>query len=173
MISFLLTNARSLTPKIGSLIEYFDERDLTFALVTETWFTSGRATENNIADLSVGVEIATINKNRHHTVKKRGGGVALLYHKQRCSFKERKIKGNKYEIVCAIGKLRHNTRQCVVFVVYIPPDSLAETYHGALSTIADEIAKVKSDLEDPYIIVGGDLNGRNICLLYTSPSPRD
>ena len=87
---------------------------------------------------------------------------AILYNKNRCTFKERKIKGNRFEIISGIAKLVHNTRPWAVIVVYIPPDSLAESYHAVLKLVGDEIAKLKSELNDPYITVGGDFNGRNI-----------
>ena len=35
--NFLLTNARSLTPKVDSFIENFQERDIDLCVVTETW----------------------------------------------------------------------------------------------------------------------------------------
>ena len=63
-MNFILTNSRSLTPKINSLVDYFDERDLAFALVSETWLTSGRDLEHNGADLDAGANIGIIYKNR-------------------------------------------------------------------------------------------------------------
>ena len=47
-------------------------------------------------------------------------------------------------------------------VVYIPPDSVAAEYHAALSLVNQEILKIKTDLNDPYLIIGGDLNGRDL-----------
>ena len=35
--NFLLTNARSLAPKIDSFVENFNERDIDLCVVTETW----------------------------------------------------------------------------------------------------------------------------------------
>ena len=34
---FGFTNARSIIPKIDSLVNYFDEHKLTFVMITETW----------------------------------------------------------------------------------------------------------------------------------------
>ena len=36
-INFILTNARSLAPKISSLIHSFEDLDLDFAIVSESW----------------------------------------------------------------------------------------------------------------------------------------
>ena len=38
---FLLTNARSLSPKINSLIQYFADFELDLAVITESWLASG------------------------------------------------------------------------------------------------------------------------------------
>ena len=40
---FLLTNARSLAPKIDSFIENFHERDINLCIATETWLAEGSA----------------------------------------------------------------------------------------------------------------------------------
>ena len=121
-----------------------------------------RDRDGNIADLETGGNIGKIYKNRSSARKRRGGGVAILYHKHRCLFKERKIKGNHFELVCGVAKLRHNTRPCAVIVLYIPPDSAAAEYHAALEAVSNEILKLKTELNDPYIILGGDLNRRKV-----------
>ena len=36
-MKFVLTNARSIMPKLYSLIDYFTELELSFAMITETW----------------------------------------------------------------------------------------------------------------------------------------
>ena len=38
---FLLTNARSITPKIDSLKDAFNSLNLQFACITETWYAGG------------------------------------------------------------------------------------------------------------------------------------
>ena len=178
--TFALTNARSLGPKIGSLIDYFEELDISFALITETWLVKGRDLERNVEDLELGENIAIINKNRHN---RKGGGVAILYRKDRCKLGEYNIIGNGWEIVAAVGKLNRDSRKLLVITAYFPPKMDAEQLAGALKAIEDTVRRVKMENEDPYIIIGGDMNRHNlkpavlpfpdICLLYTSPSPRD
>lgn len=48
---YILANARSLTPKIESLLDYFDELDLHMAIVTESWLKPGKELEKNLRDL--------------------------------------------------------------------------------------------------------------------------
>ena len=40
--------------KIGLLIEVFDEYDLSFALLSETWFKTGQNLERELAELEMG-----------------------------------------------------------------------------------------------------------------------
>ena len=42
VFTFLNTNARSLSPKMNSLLDCFEEMDAAFAVVTKTWFSDGR-----------------------------------------------------------------------------------------------------------------------------------
>ena len=36
-LSFIVTNARSLAPKIDSLVDSFEELELSFAVISESW----------------------------------------------------------------------------------------------------------------------------------------
>ena len=49
---------------MGSLIELFEEYDLTVAILTETWFKSGGNLDRELEDLEAGENISVINKNR-------------------------------------------------------------------------------------------------------------
>ena len=40
-LSFIITNARSIKPKLISLMDYMTELDLSFSVITETWLHSG------------------------------------------------------------------------------------------------------------------------------------
>ena len=133
-INLMLTNARSLSSKILSLLEYFEEMKLDIAIITESWLADGAALESNLVDLEYGTDLKVVYKNRpvKRASRRRtaGGGVALIYNKNRCNFKERRIVGNCFEAVCMRGKVGSLEREVIVMGIYI-------------------------------------------CLLYTSPSPRD
>ena len=45
------TNARSICPKIESLITCFEELEASFAVITETWLTDSVELDDNLADL--------------------------------------------------------------------------------------------------------------------------
>ena len=45
-LSIINTNARSLAPKLGSLVDCMVETDTKLAVVTETWFREGQDLNN-------------------------------------------------------------------------------------------------------------------------------
>ena len=57
------TNARSLCPKINSLIDCMEELPASLAIVTETWLSDGHGLEDDVDDLLNGA----------------GLGICLLY----------------------------------------------------------------------------------------------
>ena len=58
-MTIINTNARSLCPKIGSLIDCFNELDAGIAVVTETWLRDGLELEKDKEDLSRGCLLYT------------------------------------------------------------------------------------------------------------------
>ena len=54
LINIINTNARSLCPKIDSLIDCFEELDVTLGVVTETWLADGDSLDRDIQDLAKG-----------------------------------------------------------------------------------------------------------------------
>ena len=109
IIRFVLTNARSLSPKIMSLIDYFDECKLHFSIITESWLANGETLDRDIIDLENGTDLKVIYKNRpvKPTSRRRtaGGGVAIVFNKNTCNLKEFKVQSNRFELVCAHGKV--------------------------------------------------------------------
>ena len=78
------------------------------------------------------------------------------------SFQPLTIAGNKFELVGAVGRNQTNMRKCVVFSLYIPPKQTVATTQALFSCLGDAIERAKQDYNDPYIIVGGDTNRRDI-----------
>ena len=78
--TFVNTNARSLCPKINSLIDTIEELDAAFALVTETWLADGTSLEDDKQDLLLGAGFSLLCRNRapdHRGVAYRGVGLLL------------------------------------------------------------------------------------------------
>ena len=60
----LVTNARSLSPKIESLHRYFTELDIDVAMITESWLKDSSILDRDIIDLEYGTNLKIIYKNR-------------------------------------------------------------------------------------------------------------
>lgn len=164
-MNFLTTNARSLTPKITSLLDNMCELDLHFAAVTETWLQSGQTLRGDLIDLEFGSGVKVIYKNRKQPKGSRaatGGGVALLYNCATCSFKERKMRGNKFEAVCAVGKIGKIKNPVVVYVAYLPPRLRAAELVEFNEVIAQSVVEVSTKLVDPVFVFAGDVNHRDV-----------
>lgn len=158
-VRFLLANARSLAPKITSLIDSIYDLKCDFAMITETWFRGGKRLDAELSDIEHAAGIKFVCKNRRG--RKAGGGVAIAYNAARCNLKKKPIK-TCHEITCAVGKIAKIHRKFAIFTVYIPPKTKVNEMAQLCNDISDAIADVKTSLGDPVIIIGGDFNNRDI-----------
>lgn len=104
-----------------------------------------------------------ITKNR--PVNNKGystGGVAIVYKCSKIKFKEFRLPGNDFEIVCGIGTLAFHVQKVIALSIYIPPQYSAAESRRCLEFIEDSIIKLKGQFKDPYILIGGDFNKRDI-----------
>ena len=179
------TNARSLCPKINSLLDCFEEMNVDVAVVTETWLSDGESLQDDISDLSHGAGLGMICKNR--PVNNRGfshGGVAIMYQTGTSNFTRVDLPNpGDFEVIVGAGSLPGHSRKMVVVACYLPPGYDVPKGKRALDYITDVVLEIKRKYRDPYLVVTGDFNQwdiagaledyQDICLLYTSPSPRD
>ena len=120
--TFLNTNARSLCPKLESLLIAVEETSAALAIVTETWMRDGEELENVRDDLSEGHGLDMICRNR--PVGDSGlahGGVAVLYKKDLLNLKQIEIGNTEgFEVVGALGNIRGISRKLLVLACYPP-----------------------------------------------------
>lgn len=164
-MKFLLTNARSLSPKIISLQTAFEEHELDFALITESWLRDGQLLDRDVIDLEHGSNLRIIYKNRPTrgaNARRVGGGVSIVYNKASCNFRERRVAGNKFEMVVASGKINKSNKMVFVYCVYIQPRMLAAELGKLKEVLADDVTKIKTKHPDPVIYIGGDMNKRDL-----------
>ena len=156
----LNTNARSLCPKINSLIEAMEELDTAMAVVTETWLADGQGLEDDRQDLFLGAGLSMLCKNRKpNDLGQSHGGVAIIYNEQRCNFKTFSFDNREdYEVLAAVGMAPGLKRKIVSIACYIPPNYSTGRASGCLERIAGLVIDVKRKFKDPYIIVSGDFN---------------
>ena len=153
------TNARSLAPKMRSLIDYIEELDTAVTIITESWLKPGRQLQEDIEDLHLSLLHCSRKSNRGRNA---GGGVTLVYNKSKIELTEYKVKKAKSEMVCAIGKMPNLMRKLLIIGIYISPRVRSRQYHFMLKAVSDAILNAKSKLENPIVIVTGDLNHTNI-----------
>ena len=152
-VSFILANARSLAPKITSLIDMICERDLPFAAVTETWFRGGKQLQQELTDVEMAAGIKIICRNRKERGMLRGGGVGFAFRTAIANFKERKIKNIKdYEILCVVGNVAGSKNKMVIFTLYIPQKTKVAQLEEITELLGTEIAAVKATMSSPVVV---------------------
>ena len=163
-IRFLLTNARSLKPKIDSLVDAFTSLDLHFASVTETWYKGGSRMNDDIVELEGRSGIRVLHRSRDGRSARAGGGVALAFNTGSCNFKRRQLKhiGKEFEVLCAVGKVGKVERTIVIFVVYIPPTMRTPELERMKELLAVELIAIKTAYNNPIVVVNGDMNHRDL-----------
>ena len=162
-----MTNARSLSPKIESLQNVFTEHEVDVAFITESWLKDGQVLDRDVIDLEYGTDLKIIYKKRPKkaTARSVGGGVSIVYRKSKCSMRERKVLGNKFELVVAVGRIGRLPRPAAFMCVYIQPTMKVAEWAELQELVVDEVLKLKAK-GDPLIFIGGDMNRRclNDCL---------
>ena len=118
------TNARSLCPKVNSLIDCLGELEASVAVVTETWLSEGAGLEDDVVDFEEGTGYGMLNLCRKPG--RRGvshGGVSVIYRKSDCELRRIPMqnRGN-FEVLPTVGTLRGYARKVVVIGCYSPPN---------------------------------------------------
>ena len=124
-LTLINTNARSLCPKLNSLIDCYEELEVDVGIITETWFKDGPDLDQELSDLELGAGIGSVVLNRepNATTGVAHGGVAVLYKKRIGSFKKIDFPNpDKFEVLPVVGSLKGQARKIVVLATYIPPN---------------------------------------------------
>ena len=159
-----LSNARSLWPKMASLVEFFAETDSDMAVISETWFFKSEALSNLSARVGDEHGLGLINHCRKR-LKNRpnpGGGVSIIFRKNKLNMKPLAVNVKGKEICVAEGKLEGQARTLCVVACYLSTrltPSEGKEYMNVLSDVLGEIETKKTTAE---IIVAGDFNRVNL-----------
>ena len=162
-LPFMFTNCRSLSPKIGSLVEMFDELQLYFAALSETWLSNGGRFDKDRKKLEDRDELVMITKNR----KTRGGGVAIVFDKRKINLKQVKMGGGDLEVVGAVGRTLTESRRILVISAYYPPAMRRENVDRLNQCISDTIDRQKIAHEGLRVVVCGDMNKKDVVPILT------
>ena len=159
-LNYVNTNARSLRPKITSLIDAFSQLDLTFSVVTETWFTDGSKLELESEDLLLGHGLAALTLNR--PAGRAGyshGGVAIIYKDSAATAKVLPFPNHEnFEVLCAQLNVRGIKRKLFVIAAYMPPGYRVGRAKACIRHISNLILHIKDKFKDPLISLSGDFN---------------
>ena len=91
-LNIVNTNARTLCPKIESVIDCYEELDVTLDKVTETWLASGELLDQDIRDLAAGAGLDMICLNRDRNGRGIAHGrVAVISSNNACSLKRLEV----------------------------------------------------------------------------------
>ena len=158
--TFIITNARSLCPKIKSLIDCMEEMDCSVGVVTETWLSDGDFLETDIANVAAEAGIGMICLNREpNAAGVSHGGVAVTYKTDLCSMKRVEFdKPDKFKVLVTVASLPGYSRRLLTVACYLPPRYTVHRGRAAIQCIEDIILDVKRPYRDPFIIVASDFN---------------
>ena len=160
LLTILNTNARSLCPKIDSLIDCMDELDANLSVVTETWLGDGEGHDEDISELSGAAGLNMLYRNRQPNEQngQSYGGVAVIWRQAIMDLKELKLVPSDLEILTCVGPLRGHSRKRAVVACYLPPIYSKQRADHALNCISEAVAELERRYNHPYLIVTGDFN---------------
>ena len=160
-MSIINTNARSLRPKIDSLLDVIEETDSSIAVVIETWMQDGDNIAREVEDLSLGAGVGLLYRNREPTASNgvSYGGVAVLWRECFGSFRKLDLKNpDRFEVLVTAGSVVGHSRKTIVVACYLPPNMPLDRAEKCMCYISDVIVEVKARFNNPYLFIAGDFN---------------
>ena len=159
-LAIINTNARSLCPKITSLVDCMEEMEASVGVVTETWLADGEQLERDVEDLANGAGLGFLYRNRRANANGVAhGGVAVVYKKNACNMTKIEIQNSgDFEIIAALGNLPGYKEKLITIACYLPPNYSVPRGKAALAYIVDIVLEVKRRYKDPFLVVAGDFN---------------
>ena len=160
-LCFINTNARSLGPKVESLYDCFEEKQVDLAFLTETWYQSDRSLADKLDEYGTRFSLGALVRNRSHIANngRSYGGVALIYRKSKASFENFHLTNpDDHEVLAAVGKVHGIKGKIVCITAYAPPNLAQSKARELLEFISDVIGEAKRKFENCTIICAGDFN---------------
>ena len=158
-VNIINTNARSLCPKIESLVDCFEELDVTLDIVTEMWLADGDSLNRDIRDLANGTGLGMICLNR----KPNGRGVAhreVAVVQNTASYTLSKLDlpiPDSFEVLVTLSNLPGYSRKLLTVACYLPPNYTVQRGRDAPDYVEDVVLELKRRYKDPFKVVGGGL----------------
>ena len=160
-LCFMNTNARSLEPKIRSLYDCFAEKELDFAVLTETWYQNNRELQGKLSEYVDRFALQSIVRNRSAAAPNGRvyGGVALVYRKKQAAFDNFPlINPHDFEVLATVGRVTGIAGKIFCLAVYAPPNLTQSRAKALIEYVSDVIGEAKRTIENCTIVVSGDFN---------------
>lgn len=159
-MNYINTNARSLRPKITSLVDAFNDLDLTFSVITETWFSDGSKLERESEDLLLGKGLNAVTLNRPPgNAGYSHGGVAVIYRDSLAKAAPFSFPNpEKFEVLPVVLTVKGIKRKLVIIAAYLPPGYTVPRGKACIQHVKDLILHIKEKFSEPYIGLFGDFN---------------
>ena len=170
LFNLAVTNARSIIPKINSLVNAFSNLDLSCIAVTETWMNKGVNKEAAIDELKGRHDISSLTKDR----RGRGGGVALFYRDSKVRMTEHKFKRKRHEMIAGKVTITESGHSVYNFVIYVKPSMSAVRKEEIKMLLMDAITDILTKERGAYITIWVTLtiSPQEILLTCFRPSRR-
>ena len=160
-LRFINSNARSLNPKIDSLYDCFVEKELDFAMLTETWYQDGRLLAEKIDEYSDNYALSSIVRNRDAVARngRQYGGVAFISRKATSQFEEFPLANPiGHEVLAVVGKVKGIKDKLCCLTCYAPPNLSLTRSKELIEFVSDVISELKRKFRDSLIVIAGDFN---------------
>ena len=107
-LTLINTNARSLCPKISSLVDCLADMEAAVGVVTETWLSDGDTLSEDLENLARGTGLRMICKNRKaNDLGYSHGGIAIIFRESMISLKRVKLHDpHNLEVIMAVGTIK-------------------------------------------------------------------
>ena len=160
-LTFINANARSLGPKIDSLVDCFYEKFVDFAFITETWYQSTTSNSDSLAEYADRFSLGVISRNRQTSAVngRQYGGVAFFYRYGTSSFREFPLTNPAgHEVLATVGKVKGIKGKIFCITCYAPPNLSSARANELAEYGSEVISEAKRSFNDCLITVAGDFN---------------
>ena len=162
LCNFLVTNCRSVFPKICGLVESHVNLGWEIAILSETWQSTNKnkiLAQNEILDNISNLH--GLNYIGEPRKGRRGGGVAVIY--DNSLYKAEKLNfgtppKNFEIIICKMSRLTPPVFNQFVFSCYFKPQMTSRDIESALAYLQMTITKIETKYKDPQLFLGADIN---------------
>ena len=86
----------------------------------------------------------------------------IAFRKSHINMIKCRIPNTTHEVVASIGRRTGQRRKVLMIAAYIPPSYNAADNKSCTEYLCDVLISLKNRFNDPYIIIGGDFNKREI-----------